>query len=129
MNGSGGKACSERRILAIQAETGLVPMLLNLPVTSVRPIVESMRGIISSHKSLINNFILTLKLKEAQNSKGTKYAICEIDPSSVTRLHPDSAPVMKAMRAAAKAILDSIPKSEFSEFVETVDTEVAGYDK
>jgi hypothetical protein len=114
LNGSGGKACSERRILAIQTETGLLPMLLNLPVTSVKPIVDTMRGIISTHQALINNFILTLRLREEKNAKGIKYAVVEIDPTSVKKLAPEMADTLKAMRLAAKGMLDAVPKYEIA---------------
>jgi hypothetical protein len=110
--GTGGKACSERRLLAIQMENGLVPALLSLPVTSVKPFTEAMRGIVNSHGATINNFIVTLALEEKMNKKGIKYATVTIKPDSVTKIDPSLKPQMKAMRNAAKAMLDSVPARE-----------------
>jgi hypothetical protein len=119
--GTGGKACSERRLLAIQMENGLVPALLSLPVTSVKPFTEAMRGIVNSHGATINNFIVTLGLEEKMNKKGIKYATVTIKADSVTKIDPSLKPQMKAMRQAAKAMLDSVPAREIvsDDYVET----------
>jgi hypothetical protein len=110
--GTGGKACSERRMLAIQTENGLVPTLLSLPVTSVKPVVEQMRSIVNQYGSTINNFILTLTLTEKMNSKGIKYAVVTIDPNSITPIAKELKATMKGLRLAAKAMLDSVPSRE-----------------
>jgi hypothetical protein len=119
--GTGGKACSERRLLAFQMEEGLVPVLVNLPVTSVKPIVETMRAIVNQHKAPINNFILTLGLTEKMNSKGIKYAIVQVEPGSITPISAEMKPVMKGLRSAAQKMLDTVPQSEIvqGDFVET----------
>ncbi len=125
--GTGGKACSERRLLAVQMEDGLVPVLVNLPVTSVKPIVETMRAIVNSHKSTINNFIVTLSLTEKTSNKGIKYAVVGIDPSSITPIDPSLKPVMKQLRQAATAMLDTIPKQEIVQG-DYIETEARGFD-
>ncbi len=61
------------------------------------------------------------------NNKGIKYAVVGIDPSSIVQIDPSLKPVMKQLRQAATAMLDTVPKQEIAQG-DYVEAEARGFD-
>lgn len=102
--GGKGQACKERRMLFVVRPGGVLPDLLELPTTSLKPVRDYFKRLASAGH-LFYGLRTKVGLKAAQNEKGIKYS--EAVFAAGEPLAPDELAAVKAMRAALLPVLDA----------------------
>jgi len=68
-----GQACKDMRRVFIILEGNVLPCMINLPPTSIKPFRQYMMRLTSS-QTHFSAVVTTIELEEAQNDAGTKYS-------------------------------------------------------
>jgi hypothetical protein len=117
--GGKGKACSDRLIMAILLEDSLLPMVLNVPPTSIKAMDNFVKSVVNKTRRPLNNFIVELSLNTAEGPGGIKYSV--IDPKMIEVLPAEAKGPLRELRERAKVLLDSMPFEEIA--VEETDSD------
>jgi hypothetical protein len=98
-----GKACNEgRQLFVITEDTPVIPILVTLPATSIKPLTKFMMGLATKQSAYWKN-VVTLGLEQQQNADGIKYSQLKItDPVKLT---PAAVEVVRAHKESIKALL------------------------
>lgn len=119
--GGNGKACQDRLLLAVLLEGSIAPYLLNVPPASNKVVSDFIRATANSGSPL-QNFIVTFGLDVQKNAEGKPYS--KIRPMGAAQpLKPEAKAPLRELRKQAKAMLDSIPKTQYVDDDEFVDAE------
>lgn len=98
-----GQACQLRRTLFMMRSTDLIPILIDLPVTSVKPIKKYFLRLTTVGLSFWS-VETTLTLKGAENKKKIKYSVVEAQMKQ--RVSPGAMEKVKALISELKPSLD-----------------------
>lgn len=122
--GGKGKACKDRLILAILTQDGIIPMMLNVPPTSLKKMNEFVMGVLNKHATPMHNIVVDFSLEETTNGKQT---FSVVNPKFVSLVPAEAQAAMKNMRLAAKEILNKVPMEELNEEEEAENLEVVSF--
>lgn len=125
-----GKACPERRLLAILTEDSILPLILNVPATSLGEIRKYMLQLAGRERVPYYGVVTSLSLVEDKNDGGIKYAkivatkAAKLDATTLARIRS----VVENLKPALDALSVDVPENgngsssfESDEDLETVD--------
>ena len=94
--GGGGQACKQIGLQFIMRKDEILPLVVQIPPTSLTPVKQFMLGLVSKGLKF-SHCVISLGLESAQNKRGIKYS--KIKPSLVSVL-PEEARLQVDMYAA-----------------------------
>lgn len=105
----GGKACNERRLLFMLRETDRIPLMVNLPPTSVKTNKKFFMRLANAEIPYFGA-VVKLTLRKDKNADGIEYSVAEFNV--VERLDADAKAQMEAYSNAIAPVLSSMAFDE-----------------
>ncbi len=102
---SKGQACKQMKFLFLIRETDILPILLVLPPTSIRP-VERYLIRLTSQMVPYYGVVSRFTLESAQSSAGITYS--RVVPSMVGKLNPEQMEKMKIITTSMRGAFDAV---------------------
>jgi hypothetical protein len=109
---SEGKACKEGRVLFILKAGNILPDILTLPPTSIKPWRQYLQGLIKTNTALFS-VETVFALKKEQNKKGLAYSA--VAPKIGARLDADSIAAIRIYRSKMKSLFESVTTNDIME--------------
>jgi hypothetical protein len=118
-----GKACKDIRTLLIVREGDILPIVLNVPPTSIQPLKKLFLRLVGAQTKYYD-VVIKFELEKTKSKSGIQYA--EVKPSVVGRIAPERRAAIKSYVDNIKPILHQVKIVDTSDYVdvsETPDTE------
>lgn len=103
--GGGGQACKQMEQLFIVRKNSYLPLMLNLPPTSLKPMKKFLLRLASSGIPY-SSVIVKMTLAEASNDSGQKYSV--VEPVMVRRLTDQERPIVQALAETLRPALNRV---------------------
>lgn len=104
LKGGEGQACKQGRILFVLKHGNILPDIVTLPPTSIKPWRKYLQGLIKANLQLFA-VETTFGLVKAQNKKGLAYSA--VSPSMSAKLDPQTIAAVKVYRSKMKPLLET----------------------
>lgn len=117
-DGKRGQACKQSRLLFLLTPENLLPDIIQLPPTSIKPLRQFMRRL-ASRGLPYTGAVIKFELERVQNPDGIKYA--QVKPSLVEELSDERAAAIDKYADSIRPSLERIRADQASEMMSDSD--------